>query len=60
MHSGASRVVAKAGVACMHVLADGYSPKSVRKHAQAGATFKRLQLRLKGGGDGNPGLEVTE
>ena len=44
----------------MHDPADGYSPRSVRKHAQAGATIKRLQLRLKGGGDGNPGLEVTE
>jgi hypothetical protein len=40
----------------MHVPADGYSPRSVRKYAQAGATIKRLQLRLKGGEDGNPGL----
>jgi len=44
----------------MHDPADGYSPRSVRKHAQAGATIKRLQLRLKGEEDGNPGLEVTE
>ena len=54
--SGASLAVAKEGGACMHVPADGYSPRSVRKHAQAGATIKRLQLRLKGGEDGNPGL----
>lgn len=60
MHFGARLAVAKVGAACMHVPADGYLPRSVRKHAQAGATIKRLQLRLKGGGDGNPGLEVTE
>jgi hypothetical protein len=36
----------------MHDPADGYSPRSVRKHAQAGATIKRLQLRLKGEEDG--------
>jgi len=55
MHFGARLAVAKVGAACMHVPADGYSPRSVRKYAQAGATIKRLQLRLKGGEDGNPG-----
>lgn len=55
MHFGARPDVAKERGAIMHDPADGYSPRSVRKHAQAGATIKRLQLRLKGGEDGNPG-----